>query len=70
MGYGHRHTWAQKKIVGRGRRKSVTGWEVKISPPRGGQFEEQGGGTFKKARKQCFCAKKHNFLTVKKMKIS
>ncbi len=33
-----------EKIVGRGRRKSVTRWGVKISPQGGGQFEEQGGG--------------------------
>ncbi len=33
-----------EKIVGRGRRKSVTGWGVKKSPQGGGQFEEQGGG--------------------------
>ncbi len=33
-----------EKIVGRGRRKRVTGWGVKISPQGGGQFEEQGGG--------------------------
>ena len=57
-----------EKIVGRGRRKSVTGWEVKIRPQRVGHFEEQGGGKEgelskkKNARKQCFCAKKYNFF--------
>ena len=55
----------------------MTGWGVKISPQGGGQFEEQGGGRewelSKKARKQCFCAKKIITFcgaTRKKIKIS
>ncbi len=69
-----------EKFVGRGRRKSVTGWGVgvKISPQEGGQFEEQGRGREgellqkKNARKQCFCAKNSNFFVPQgeKLKIS
>ena len=55
-----------KKIVGRERRISVTGWGVKISPQGGGPFEEQGGGREvefkKKSRKQCLYEKSQNFF--------